>query len=76
VVLDIAGIDFTGNDPGDFTQTNNCGARVNAGASCTFTVNFTPQATGNRTANMDIKDNGGGSPQGLRLSGIGTSAGG
>jgi hypothetical protein len=70
-VLDISGVNLTGSDPKDFSETNTCGASVGAGASCTFSVTFTPQASGNRSADLTIEDNGGGSPQGVRLSGTG-----
>jgi hypothetical protein len=64
-------ITFTGNDPSDFSQTNNCGKSLAAGASCTITVTFTPQATGARTASLSVADGGGGSPQTVALSGTG-----
>jgi hypothetical protein len=72
VTLNISGINFTGNNPGDFAQTNNCGGSVPAGGNCTITVTFTPQATGSRSATMNINDDGGGSPQTVALSGTGT----
>src|SRR5262249_34689985 len=34
----------------NFAQTNDCPPRIAAGASCTFTITFTPSATGNRAA--------------------------
>ena len=69
--LSIAGVGITGQNPGDFTQTNNCGTSVAAGASCTFTVTFTPTASGNRSATLNITDNAGGSPQHVSLAGTG-----
>jgi hypothetical protein len=67
--LTIAQIAFKGNDPGDFSQTNNCGSSVPARGSCTIQVTFTPQATGKRSASLQVSDNGGGSPQKVALSG-------
>ncbi len=32
---------------GDFSQTNNCGSSLAAGASCTLNINFTPSLTSN-----------------------------
>src|SRR5258705_2498575 len=62
---------IAGPNPGDFAQTNNCGTSVATGASCTFTVTFTPTASGNRSATLNIFDNAGGSPQHVSLAGTG-----
>jgi hypothetical protein len=59
---------------GDFAETNNCGtepAVLNAGASCSVSVTFTPTASGSRTGSLSITDNAAGSPQGVGLSGAG-----
>src|SRR5256885_5002708 len=69
--MSIAGVGITGQNPGDFAQTNNCGTSVAAGASCTFTVTFTPTASGSRSATLNITDNAGGSPQHGSLTGTG-----
>jgi hypothetical protein len=37
-------ISFTGSSATDFAQTNNCGATIAAGATCTINVTFDPQA--------------------------------
>jgi hypothetical protein len=65
------GIIVTGADPSDFTQTNTCPASLAAGASCTVTVVFTPQAKGTRTAAITVSDDALGETQGARLSGVG-----
>ncbi len=70
--VNITGISFTGTDPGDFAETNTCGTSVAAGASCVIKVTFTPLATGTRTAEVAVSDNGGGSPQTVSLTGKGT----
>jgi phospholipase C len=57
---------------GDFSQTNNCGSSVAAGGKCTFTVNFSPTASGPRVGNLVIFDNDPGSPHQVRLSSVGT----
>src|SRR5262249_16474615 len=54
---------ITGKNSGDFTQTNNCGSTVVSGASCTFSVTFTPAALGLRSAALTLTDNAAGSPQ-------------
>ncbi len=40
-------IGFKGKDPGDFSQTNNCGNSVPGKGSCTIKITFTPHAKGN-----------------------------
>ena len=57
---------------GDFSQTNNCGAAVLPGASCTINVAFSPTATGSRTGTLSVSDNAGDSPQTATLAGTGT----
>jgi Abnormal spindle-like microcephaly-assoc'd, ASPM-SPD-2-Hydin len=69
--ISITSISLSGANPGDFTETNTCGGSVGAQASCTISVTFTPTATGTRTASVMIADNGGGSPQLVRLTGTG-----
>jgi hypothetical protein len=57
---------------GDFSETNNCGASVAVGSSCSISVIFNPQAPGARTGQITINDNAGNSPQMISLSGTGT----
>jgi hypothetical protein len=64
-------ITFTGKDPGNYSQTDNCLPNIAAGASCSINVTFTPTATGSRPASLSLTDNGGGSPQLVPLSGAG-----
>jgi hypothetical protein len=70
--LTITSIKTTGADPGDFSVSNTCGRSVAAGAACNIVVHFIPTQTGLRTAAVSITDNGGGSPQKIKLSGTGT----
>ncbi|MGA8029357.1 MAG: choice-of-anchor D domain-containing protein, partial [Bryobacteraceae bacterium] len=60
--LTISNIAFTSTDAGDFSQTNNCGASLAAGSSCTVSVTFKPAASGTRTANLTFTDNSGDVP--------------
>lgn len=60
---------------GDFTQTNNCGTTLAAGASCTVNVTFTPAATGGRSGTVSFADNAPNSPQVVTLNGTGVAAG-
>jgi len=56
----------------DFAETNTCGSLLAAGATCTISVTFSPQSTGARKAYVVVTDDGGGSPQTLKLGGTGT----
>ncbi|HEY6292802.1 MAG TPA: choice-of-anchor D domain-containing protein [Terriglobia bacterium] len=69
--LSITGVSITGTNAADFGQTNTCGSSLNAGASCTVSVIFTPAATGSRTASISVSDSGAGSPQTASLTGTG-----
>jgi hypothetical protein len=71
VPLSISQISITGANASDFSQVNNCGAGIPAGASCTISVTFAPTATGVLTAAVSISDNGGASPQTVSLTGTG-----
>jgi hypothetical protein len=72
--LAISNITFSGANPGDFAQTNNCGSIVYTGTNCTINVTFTPSATGARSASLNIADNASGSPQTVSLAGTGVAA--
>jgi YVTN family beta-propeller protein len=71
MALSITSITFTGTNPGDFAQTNTCGSSVASKKKCTISVTFTPQATGSRTATLNIKDSANNSPQTVSLTGTG-----
>jgi len=69
--LHLSGISLGGPNPGDFSQTNTCGATVAVNANCMITVTFKPQAIGTRTANVSVADDAANSPQTIALSGTG-----
>ena len=69
VALDITSIAASAN----FSQTNNCGSSVAAGASCTITVTFRPHTVGTITGTVIISDNASNSSQTVSLSGTGIS---
>jgi HYDIN/CFA65/VesB-like, Ig-like domain len=69
--LKFSGFSIVGTNAPDFSQTNTCGTSIAAGAQCTITVTFKPTALGMRKASVSITDDGGGSPQGIALSGTG-----
>lgn len=74
--VQIASITFTGTDPKDFSQNNNCPvspATLASGASCTIAVAFRPTLTGERAAVLNVADGADPSPQTAILSGYGTS---
>jgi hypothetical protein len=61
---------------GDFGETDNCGnATLNAGASCTVQVTFTPSQTGTRTGQLTIDANIPGGQLTVGLTGTGVSSG-
>jgi hypothetical protein len=64
-------ISIAGASPGDFSQTNNCGASLAVNASCSIAVVFKPTASGLRTALVGVADNAAGSPQTVPLAGTG-----
>jgi sugar lactone lactonase YvrE len=72
--LTISSISIAGTNSGSFSQTNNCGASVAAGGSCTITVGFTPAAAGSLSASLTVVDNAVGSPQSAAISGTGAAA--
>jgi hypothetical protein len=57
----------------NFSQTNNCGSSLAAGASCTINVTFQPQGTGVLTGSITITDSAATSPQKISLTGTGTA---
>jgi hypothetical protein len=55
------------SDFGDFIETTICGPSVPANLSCAINVRFRPTATGERTASMKVRNDGGGAqPVNLR----------
>jgi phospholipase C len=73
--LRITGMAVTGANPTDFARTTTC-SFTNAlppGANCTISISFKPAAIGPRSASLGVKDNGGGSPQLIPLTGNGTN---
>jgi len=60
---------------GDFAQTNNCPAALPPTSSCTFSITFTPTASGARTTTLTINDNAQGSPQAVGMTGAGSDFG-
>lgn len=63
---------ISGTNAGSFGETNNCGASIAVGASCTINVTFKPTVAGTLAATLTLTDGGGTSPQTVTLSGQGT----
>ena len=68
--LTISGITITGTNPGDFSQTNNCGS-LTVNGSCTIAVVFKPAARGTRSATLNVNDSDPTSPELVTLTGTG-----
>jgi archaellum component FlaF (FlaF/FlaG flagellin family) len=71
-VLNISSIKINLNASGNYSQTNDCGSQLAAGASCTVNVIFGPFYTGKINSQLAITDDGGASPQIVPLTGTGT----
>jgi hypothetical protein len=74
--LSITSIAVTGTNPGDFAETNTCGASVPALGTCTISVTFAPTSVTppTRTAQVTVTDSGSGSPQVIDLTGTAGTA--
>ena len=57
-----------------FSETNNCGASLDAGLSCMIFVTFSPTASGTASATLTVTDNAASSPQTASLTGTGVSS--
>jgi hypothetical protein len=67
-VLSVSGAQVTG----DFAQTNNCSAPLEAGSSCAIHITFTPTASGTRSGTLTVSDSAANSPQTDNLTGNGS----
>lgn len=62
--------------PAPFSQTNDCGGTLAAGASCTISLSFAPAATGRATRVLTILSSAPGREHSLGLRGLGVAANG
>ena len=69
--LVISGYPFSGSNPGEFSQTNNCNGSVAGGGTCTVSVTFAPQAQGDRSAILTVDMNGTDGNSTIPVSGLG-----
>jgi hypothetical protein len=66
------GFVFAGAAAGDYLiSAKTCGATIAAGANCLVSVQFKPTTIGTRNARLNVKNNGGGSPSSVNVTGIG-----
>jgi hypothetical protein len=71
--LNINSIKISGAGAVDYQITSNgCDGSVAPNTSCNLGITFTPSVIGTRTAKMVFSDNGGGSPQSVKVTGSGT----
>jgi hypothetical protein len=57
----------------NYSSTTTCGSSLDAGASCTVSVTFSPTITGSLPGTVVISDNAANSPQSVALSGTGVA---
>ena len=73
ITVTFTGFVFAGTAAGDYLiSSNTCGATIAGGASCSVGVEFKPTTTGKRSAKLNVKNNGGGSPASASLTGTGS----
>jgi hypothetical protein len=70
--LEISSIAINGYNADSFHEATTCGSILGPKSSCQIGVKFKPVSTGMLTANVEITDQGGASPQIVALSGNGT----
>ena len=72
--LSIKSIALTGSNPALYViSKQTCGATLAAAARCTFSVTFTPKATGSFPASVTLTDSAANSPQVLTMTATGTA---
>jgi hypothetical protein len=71
----INGVALAGTNAADFSQNNNCGSSLAAGANCVINVSVTPSQLGPSSASITITDSTVGSTHSVALSGVGLTSG-
>jgi hypothetical protein len=69
----LSGISISGTESSSFSQTNNCGSALAAGASCSIDLGFHPEAEGALTAKLSVTPSKGSALQ-VSLSGTAIAA--
>lgn len=70
--LNISSKTLAGTNPGDFSESDTCGATLTAGSFCTVTASFLPTTAGSRSAIFSVVTNAADSPESFSLAGAGT----
>ncbi|MFO1465465.1 MAG: choice-of-anchor D domain-containing protein [Steroidobacteraceae bacterium] len=71
ITLPLTSIAITGPDAGSFGQSNDCGGSLDAGASCTLSIVFTPSGSGGAGATLGIRTSSTAGNQAVQLTGTG-----
>lgn len=71
--LTVSRLTFSGMNPGEFSETDNCIGTVSPLATCNIVVTFHPTASGSRSATMSIVDDASSTPQTVPLTGTGVA---
>jgi hypothetical protein len=71
----INGVALAGTNVADFSETNNCGSSLAAGANCVINVSVTPGQLGPSSAAITITDSTVASPHAVALNGMGLTSG-
>jgi hypothetical protein len=71
----INSVALAGTNAADFSETNNCGSSLAAGANCVINVSVTPGQLGPSSAAILVTDSTVGSPHAVALSGMGLTSG-
>jgi dienelactone hydrolase len=71
--LTVNNISIVGTNSALFHQSNDCGATLDAGSTCTVTVTFNPVAVGSFSASVSFNDSSTDSPQQATLTGKATA---
>jgi hypothetical protein len=71
IYIDTFGFSDTGVDTGDYAETDNCGAVLPAGKSCTIAITFQPRTTNSPGARLVVASPAPNSPFTVMLQGLG-----
>jgi serine protease len=74
ISLTITEFAVVGTDSATFTQSNDCGTTLAAGASCTITVWFKPTSIGSKAASIRISSSATGGAVSVALGGVGVAS--
>ena len=67
VTVTVSSIAISGPNASNFAQTNNCGPLITPGSGCAINITFMPNKSGERTATLNVGDDGRQSADGFTL---------